>query len=108
MCRKFSNGGGEETCHSRPRDSHGFPISRSRTITVDQTKLMTKMRIEPPRTKDDIETQSFSVGRFCAYSNTRRGWPRAPAAKRGRNVELKAMNMTQNWIMPRVRFSRIP
>jgi hypothetical protein len=50
MCLKLFSGGGEDVCHSSPRDSHGLPVSRSRTITVDHTKLITNSRIEKPST----------------------------------------------------------
>ena len=32
---------------------------------------------------------SFSVCRFGAYSNTRRGWPRSPTRKSGKNVQVE-------------------
>ena len=104
----MSGGGGEDTCHSRPRDRHGLPSSRTLAITVDQTKLITKIRIEPPRKNDEIDTQSFTVCRLLAYVYTRRGWPAMPTANSGRNVALNAMNMIQKWILPRVSFSLIP
>src|SRR5579863_2005446 len=108
MCSKFSGGGGEETCHSRPRDRHGFPTSFSRQTSVDMVKLIRKIRIEPPRQKAEIDTQSLRVCRFRAYSNTRRGMPIMPSANNGRNVELKKMNMVQKWILPSRSFSLIP
>jgi len=69
---------------------------------------MTKIRIDPPRKKAEMDTQSLSVCRLRAYSNTRRGWPAMPIANSGRNVELKKMNMVQKWILPSVWFSLIP
>src|SRR6266568_3721623 len=66
---KFDGGTGEGTCHSRPRDRHGLPVSRSRQNTVDMTTLIRKIRMDTPRQKAEIETQSLSVSRFRAYSN---------------------------------------
>ena len=100
MCAKLSTGGGEGTCHSRPRAFHGFCGARLRQITVDITKLKMKMHIEPPRQNAEIDTQSFSVCRPAAYSQTRRGWPSRPTANSGMNVELNAMNIVQKWILP--------
>src|SRR5690349_10846303 len=97
MCSKFSGGGGEDTCHSRPRDCHGLPTSLSRQTSV-----------EPPRQNAEIETQTLSPCRFCAYSNTRRGIPSMPSANNGRKVELKKMNMVQKWILASRSFSLIP
>src|SRR5580698_2234319 len=108
MCSKLPGGGGEEICHSRPRDCQGLRSSRSRTMTVDQTKLITNSRIEPPRKNDEIDTQSFSVVRFVAYSNTLRGWPAMPTANSGRKVELKKMNIVQNCHLPSFWFSLMP
>ena len=68
MCSKLPGGGGEETCHSRPRDCHGLPVSFSRTITVDQMKLMMKIRIDPPSRNEEIDAQSLSGCRLVAYS----------------------------------------
>src|SRR5215469_18835116 len=100
MCSKLPGAGGEAVCHSRPRDCHGLPSSRSRTITVDQTKLITKIRIEPPRKNAEIDTQSFIPVRLVAYSNTRRGWPAMPTANSGRNVKLNAKNISQKCHRP--------
>src|SRR5215475_12398749 len=108
MRSKFPGGGGEATCHSSPRESHGLPSSGSRAMTVDQTKLITNISIEPPRKNDEIETQSLSGCRFCAYSKTRRGWPVMPIANSGKNVELNAMNMSQNCHLPSVWLSLMP
>src|ERR1039457_547319 len=108
MCSKLPPGGGDETCHSRPRDCHGFPVSGSRTITDDQMTLITKIRIEKPSTKEEMDTQSLSVCRFRAYSNTRRGWPSRATANNGRQGELKPTTMIQKWILPSVWFSLIP
>src|ERR1051326_9610469 len=108
MRAKFSGGGGEEPCHSRPRDRHGLPASRSRHTSVDITKLIRKISSDAPRQNAEIETQSLSVCRFRAYSNTRRGMPIMPSANNGRKVELKKMNMVQKWILPRRSFSLIP
>src|SRR5215468_1441873 len=105
---KLSASGGEEVCHSRPREFHGLPTSRSLVTTVDQTKLITKSRIDPPRKNEEIETQSFSVCRLCWYSNTRRGCPASPIANSGRNVELNAMNISQKCHLPSVWFSLMP
>src|SRR6516225_5766934 len=105
---KFSGGGGVGSCHSRLRARHGLPTSRSRQKSVDMTKLITKMRIEPPRQKAEIDTQSLSVSRLRAYSNTRRGMPIRPSANSGRKVVLKKMNIVQKWILPSVSFSLIP
>src|SRR5438046_2883650 len=84
---KFSGGGGEGSCHSRLRARHGLPTSGSRQKSMDMTKLTTKIRIETPRQNAEIETQSLSVSRFLAYSNTRRGMPMRPSANNGRKVE---------------------
>src|SRR5262252_3262734 len=108
MCSKFSGGGGEDTCHSRPRDRHGFPVSFSRQTSVDMMKLIRKISSDPPRQNAEIETQTLSACRLCAYSNTRRGMPSSPSANSGRKVELKKMNMVQKWILPSVSFSMIP
>src|SRR5580698_6649678 len=108
MCSKLPGGGGDGTCHSSPRDCHGLPTSGSRTITVDQMTLTTKRRIDPPRKNEEIDTQSFSVCRFWAYSNTRRGWPAMPTANRGRKVELKEMNIVQNCHLPSRWLSLMP
>ena len=105
---KLPGGGGDGICHSSPRDRHGLPSSRTRQNTVDQTKLITKIRIDPPRRNAEIDTQSLMVSRFRAYSNTRRGWPAMPTANSGRNVELKKMNMVQNWIFPSAGLSLSP
>ena len=105
---KFSGGGGVDSCHSRLRDRHGLPTSRSRQNVMDITKLIRKIRIEPPSKNAEIETQSLSVSRLRAYSNTRRGMPIRPSANSGKNVELKKMNMVQKWILPSVSFSLIP
>src|SRR5271165_4906504 len=107
-CSKLPGGGGDETCHSSPRDRHGLPVSGSRTITVDQTKLITNSKIDPPRKNDEIDTHTFSGCRFSAYSNTLLGWPAMPTANSGKNVELNAMNMVQNCHLPSVLFSLIP
>src|SRR6516164_7698878 len=108
MCSKFSGGGGEDVCHSRPREFHGFPVSFTRQNRVDQMKLNRKMSIETPSRKAEIDTQTLSGCRFSAYWNTRRGWPSIPTANSGRNVELKKMNMVQKWILPSLSFSLIP
>src|ERR1700683_1740705 len=105
---KLSGGGGEAVCHSSPREFHGLPVTRFLTTTVDQTKLITKIRIEKPSTNEEIDTQSFRVVRLRAYSKTRRGWPARPTAKSGRNVELNATNISQNWILPSFSSSEIP
>ena len=105
---KFSGGGGVDSCHSRLRARHGLPTSRSRQNSMDMTKLIRKMSIEPPRRKAEIETQLLSVWRLRAYSNTRRGMPMRPSANNGMKVELKKMNMVQKWILPSVSFSLIP
>src|SRR5215471_13405763 len=105
MCSKFSGGGGEETCHSRPREFHGFPVSFSRQTSVDMIKLINS---DPPRQNAEIDTQTLSACRFSAYSNTRRGMPNMPSANSGRNVELKKMNIVQKWILPSRSFSLIP
>src|SRR5580704_9389137 len=101
---KFSGGGGVDSCHSRLRDRHGLPTSRTRQNSIDITKLIRKIRIETPSRNAEIETQSLSVSRLRAYSNTRRGMPITPSANRGKNVELKKMNMVQKWILPSVSF----
>src|SRR5215467_3746057 len=75
---KLSGGGGVESCHSRLRARHGLPTSGSRQNVIDITKLITKMSIETPRQNAEIETQSLSVSRLRAYSNTRRGMPATP------------------------------
>src|SRR5215471_11854156 len=98
MCAKFSGGGGEETCHSRPREFHGFPVSFSRQTSVDMMKLIRKISSDAPRQNAEIETQTLSGCRFRAYSNTRRGMPIMPSANNGRKVELKKMNMVQKWM----------
>src|ERR1700729_3509623 len=108
MDSKLPGGGGGYTCHSRPRDCHGLASARSRTITVDQTKLITKIRMDPPSRKAEIETQSLRVCRFRAYSKTRRGWPARPTANSGRKVELKKMNIVQNPILPSFWFRVMP
>ncbi len=72
------------------------------------TKLIRKIRIDAPRKNAEIDTQSFSVSRLRAYSNTRLGWPSWPTANSGRKVELKKMNMVQKWIFPSRSFSLIP
>src|SRR3984957_6909452 len=95
MYWKLSTGGGLETCHSRPRAFHGFCGAGFRQITVDMTKLNTKMHSEPPRQNAEIDTQSFSVCRLAAYSQTRRGWPSRPTANSGMKGELNAMNIGQ-------------
>src|SRR3984893_664688 len=100
MCSKFSGGGDEATCHSSPREFHGLPTSFSRQTSVDMMKLNRKINSDPPRQNAEIETQSLSVCRFRAYSNTRRGMPIMPSANNGRKVELKKMNMVQKWILP--------
>src|SRR5690242_5059 len=105
---KFSGGGGVDTCHSRLRARHGLPTSRSRQNSMDMTKLTRKIRIETPRQKAEIDTQSLSVSRFRAYSNTRRGMPMRPSANSGRKVVLKKMNMVQKWSLPSFSFSLIP
>ena len=105
---KFSGGGGDESCHSRLRARHGLPTSGSRQNSMDITKLIRKIRIEPPSKNAEIETQSLSVCRLRAYSNTRRGMPSMPSANNGRKVELKKMNMVQKWILPSRSFSLIP
>src|ERR1700727_174455 len=97
---KFSGGGGVDSCHSRLRDRHGLPISGTRQNSMDMTKLIRKIRIEPPSRNAEIDTQSLSVSRLRAYSNTRRGMPIRPSANNGRNVLLKKMNMVQKWIWP--------
>src|SRR5215471_9258367 len=108
MCSKFSGGGGEDTCHSRPREFHGLPVSFSRQTSVDMMKLIRKINSDPPSRNAEIETQSLSVCRFRAYSKTRRGMPIMPSANNGRNVELKKMNIVQKWILPSRSFSLIP
>src|ERR1700722_18490788 len=100
MFTKLLTGGGEETCHSRPRAFHGFCGAGLRQITVDHAKLKMKMHIEAPRQKAEIDTQSFSVCKPAAYSQTRRGWPSRPMANSGMNVELNPMNMVQKWLLP--------
>src|SRR5262249_49609414 len=105
---KLSGGGGEDVCHSSPREFHGLAGAGSRTITVDQTKLITKIRIETPRKNEEIETQSFSAVRVPAYSTPRRGCPARPTANSGRNVELNAMNISQNCALPSRSSSLIP
>ncbi len=90
MCAKFSGGGGEETCHSRPRERHGLPVSGTRQTTVDITKLITNRSTPTPRTNAEIDTHSFSPSRLAAYSKTRRGWPSSPTANSGMKVELNA------------------
>src|ERR1022692_3887481 len=100
MCSKLPPGGGDETCHSRPRDCHGFPVSGSRTITVDQMTLITKIRIEKPSTKEEMDTQSLSVCRFRAYPTPGRGGPGGPTAKKGGKADLKPTNMIKKWILP--------
>src|SRR5579859_2700 len=105
---KFSGGGGVGSCHSRLRDRHGLATSRSRQKSVDMTKLIRKIRIETPRQKAEVETQSFRVCRLRAYSNTRRGIPIRPSANSGRKVVLKKMNMVQKWILPSRSFSLMP
>src|SRR3984957_15439040 len=108
MCAKLLTGGGEETCQSRPRAFHGFCGARWRQTTVDSTKLKMKTHIEAPRQNAEIDTQSFSVCRPAAYSQTRRGWPSRPIANSGMNVELNAMNIAQKWILPSRSFIVIP
>src|SRR5580700_2920476 len=105
---KFSGGGGVDSCHSRLRDRHGLPTSGSRQNSIDITKLIRKISIEPPRQNAEIETQSLSVSRLRAYSNTRRGMPIRPSANNGRKVELKKMNMVQKWSRPSFSFSLYP
>src|ERR1700722_5556469 len=105
---KLSAGGGLGICHSRPREFHGFCGARLRQITVDITKLNMKMSIEPPRQKAETDAQSFSVWRFAAYSQTRRGWPSRPTANSGMNVELKKMNIVQKGILPSRSFMVTP
>src|SRR5579871_5415081 len=105
---KFSGGGGVDSCHSRLRARHGLPTSRSRQNSMDMTKLIRKIRIEPPRQNAEMETQSFRVSRLRAYSNTRRGMPIRPSANNGRKVVLKKMNMVQKWILPSRSFNLMP
>src|SRR5260370_24348691 len=108
MCWKWPRGGGDATCHSRPRDCHGLATSGTRANSVDQMKLITKIRMEPPSRNAEIDTQSLSVCRFRAYSKTRRGWPIRPTANTGRNVELEQMNMVHKMILPNVSFRSLP
>ena len=104
MCAKFSGGGGEDTCHSRPRAFHGLAAAFTRANPVDQMKLIRKMSIDPPSRNAETDTQTLSGCRFRAYSNTRRGMPIMPRANSGRKVELKKRNIVQKWILPRVWF----
>ena len=108
MYSKLSAGGGHGICHSRPRAFHGFCGARFRQTTVDITKLKMKTSSEPPRQNAEIDTQSFSVCRLPAYSQTRRGWPSRPTANSGMNVELNAMNIVQKWILPSRSFMVTP
>src|SRR5215471_4398627 len=108
MRSKFSGGGGEEVCHSRPRDRHGLPVSFSRQKSVDMTKLNRKINIDAPSKYAEIDTQTLIPWSRCSYSNTRRDMPSMPAANSGRKVELKKMNMVQKWILPSRSFSLIP
>src|SRR5260370_39713696 len=101
-------GGGAGGGHWGRGARHGLAAWRSRQNSVDMTKLIRKMSIEPPSRNAEIETQSLSVWRLRAYSNTRRGMPIRPSANSGMKVELKKMNMVQKWILPSVSFSLIP
>src|SRR5207253_4208499 len=68
---KFATGTGVGTCHSSPRDAHGFSAAGSRTNTSDQIRLATKISIEMPMTYADAETKSFNPCKLGAYVETR-------------------------------------
>src|SRR5260370_42175405 len=97
MCWKCPPGGGEGTCHSSPRDCHGLATSGTRANRVDQMKLITKIRMQPPSRNAEIDTQSLRVCRFRAYSKARRGWPIMPTANKGRKADVKNMSTVQKW-----------
>src|SRR5215472_4043575 len=108
MRSKFSGGGGEDTCHSRPRDRHGLPTSFSRQTSVDMMKLTRKISNDPPSRNAEIDTHSLIPWSRSSYSNTRRDMPSRPAANSGKNVELKKMNMVQKCHLPSLSLSLIP
>ena len=75
-------------------------LSHARQNSMDITKLTRKIRIEMPRQNAEIETQSLSVSRLRAYSNTRRGMPIRPRKCWTKKARLKPANVSQNWIRP--------
>src|ERR1700731_4703011 len=87
-------------CHSRPRECQGLGVDGRGSMNIDHTKLTTKMMNEAPRKKALTDAMSLRVWRFWAYSKTRRGWPRSPTRKRGKNVRLKKMNIAQKCHLP--------
>src|SRR5215472_2978127 len=108
MCAKFSGGGGEEICHSRPRAFHGLAAAFLRANPVDQMTFHRKTRNDDPRRNAEIDAQRLRPSSVTEYPNTRRGMPRGPSEKKGKNVGLKKMNITQKLILPRFLFSSIP
>src|SRR5580698_393838 len=108
MWAKLSGGGGLLTCHSRPRDRHGFPVAGSRQNSVDITKLYRKMSMDAPSANAEIDTQSFRVSRLRAYSKTRRGMPSSPSTNSGMKVVLKKMNIVQKCHLPSFSLSWMP
>jgi len=75
-------------------------------IGLDAVGGVHDLVVEGNRASFDIDTQSFRPCNAFAYSKTRRGMPNSPIANRGRNVELNARNMIQNWILPSRTFNR--
>src|SRR5438094_8637851 len=76
---KFSIGTGVGTCHSSPRDAHGFSAAGWRTKTSDQIRLAMKTSIDRPMTYAETETKMFRVCRLGAYVDTRRDMSRMQA-----------------------------
>ena len=55
---------------------------------------------DAPSTNDAIEMNRFQFANCGAYSTTRRGIPCVPSQCIGKNVALKAMNVSQKWTFP--------
>ena len=47
------------TCHSSPREPHGFCSAGSRLKINDHTTLITNRKIEAPKKNDEIEENRF-------------------------------------------------
>src|SRR5260370_35641605 len=101
-------GGGAGGGHWGRGARHGLAAWRSRQNSVDMTKLIRKMRSEPPSKNAEIETQSLSVWRLRAYSNTRRGMPSRPSANSGMKGELRKMKIVHKWGVPSFSFTVNP
>jgi len=94
---KFSNGGGDEICHSSVRARHGSAAAFG-PRTMEYSMFATKTTKLAPRANAITLMKTLTPCRSGWYVAMRRFMPCRPAQNMGMKVALKPRNIIQKWI----------